>query len=81
MDRTYRRIEDPSIVNLINEKLIEKIQHSIQKLCLEGDRARPQKSGDSDIMFTSIEGDEFDQDEYGGNLWLASSWYLLLDFY
>jgi hypothetical protein len=61
---SYRHNEDPSILNVINEKLIDKIQHSIQKLCLESDRTCPKKSGDSDIMFTSIEGDEFDEEEY-----------------
>ncbi|CAF2630534.1 unnamed protein product [Rotaria sp. Silwood2] len=61
----YRHDEDSSILNSINEKLIEKIQHLIEKLCLESDRAGPKKSGDSDIMFTSIEGDEFDKEICG----------------
>ena len=55
-----RENEDPTILNPINEKLIDKTQHSIQKLCLKSDRTHPQKSGDSDIMFTSMEADEFD---------------------
>jgi hypothetical protein len=49
-------MKDPSIINLINQKLINKIEHAIRKKCLE--------SGDSDIMFTSLEGDDFDEDRY-----------------
>lgn len=55
-----RNNEEPSILHLINDKLIGKLQRSMQKLCSASERANPQKSGDSDIMFTSIEGDEFD---------------------
>ena len=61
---TYRVNEDPSIINVINDKLIEKIQQSIQKLCLDSHRGASKRSGDSDIMFTSIEGDEFDEERY-----------------
>jgi hypothetical protein len=61
---TYRHNEDSSILNLINEKLIENIQQSIQKLCLTSGRAGSQKSGYSDIMSTSMENDEFDEEEY-----------------
>jgi len=61
---TYRHNEDPSILNMINQKLIDKIQHSIKKLCLETDRSCPKKSGDSDIMSTSIEVDDFDKEQY-----------------
>jgi hypothetical protein len=57
----YRYHEHSSVLNLINEELIKKIQHSIVKLCLKSDRAGPQKSGDSDIMFTLIGGDEFEE--------------------
>ncbi len=64
LEWTYRHNEDPSILNLINQKLIDQIQRSIEKLCLEIDRGHPKKSGDSDIMFTSMEGDEFDKSEY-----------------
>ncbi len=61
---TYRHNEDSSILNLINEKLIENIQQSIQNLCLTSGRASSQKSGDSDIMSSSMENDEFDEEEH-----------------
>jgi hypothetical protein len=32
-------------------------------MCLDTNRDAPKISGDSDIMFTSIEGDEFDEKE------------------
>jgi hypothetical protein len=40
---SYRHNKDPSILNLINEKLIDKIQRSIQKLCLKSLRDSPKK--------------------------------------
>ena len=55
-----RNNEDPSILQSINQKLIAKLQRSIQKLCLASGRAPPKKSGDSDVMYTSLDGDEFD---------------------
>lgn len=55
-----RKNEDPSILDMINNKLIAKLQQSIKKLCLENERSSPKKSGDNDIMLTSIEGDDFD---------------------
>ncbi|CAF2705497.1 unnamed protein product [Rotaria sp. Silwood2] len=61
----YRLNEDPSIINEINDKLIEKLQYLIQKILVESGRdGRPKKSGDSDIMFTSMEGDEIEEQEY-----------------
>ena len=56
--------EDPSIVDSINEKLIDKIQRVITRLCLESDRTGSKESGNSDIMFTSMEGDGFDMERY-----------------
>ncbi|CAF4400175.1 unnamed protein product [Rotaria sordida] len=61
----YRLSEDPSIVNEINDKLIEKLQYLIKKILVGSDRdGDPKKSGDSDIMFTSMEGDEIEKLEY-----------------
>ncbi|CAF5031090.1 unnamed protein product, partial [Rotaria sp. Silwood1] len=62
---TYRLKEDPSIIKEINDKLIEKLQYLIQKILVESDRCgRPRKSGDSDIVSTSMEGDELEEQEY-----------------
>jgi hypothetical protein len=62
---TYRLNEDPSIINETSDKLIEKIQYLIEKILLETDRSgRPKKSGDSDVMFTPMEGDEIEEQEY-----------------
>ncbi|CAF2075854.1 unnamed protein product [Rotaria magnacalcarata] len=60
----HRDNEDRLIINLINDKLIEKIQHLIKRLCLESDRDDSKKRGDSDIMSTSMEGDEIAEREY-----------------
>jgi len=61
----YRSNEDPLIIKEINDKLIEKIQYLIKKILLEGARkGDPKKSGDSDVMSTSMEGDEIDERYY-----------------
>ncbi|CAF0892498.1 unnamed protein product [Rotaria sordida] len=61
----YRSNEDPSIINQINDKLIEKLQNLIQKILVESGRdGHPKKSGDSDIMYTSMEGDELEERHY-----------------
>jgi hypothetical protein len=59
----YRPDEDPAIINLINDKLIEKIQYSIQKLCLETNHLLSKNTGDSDIIDTSLEEKAFDKKE------------------
>ncbi|CAF1515281.1 unnamed protein product [Rotaria sordida] len=52
----YRLNEDPSIINEINDKFIEELQDLIKKILVESGRdGDPKKSGDSDIMFTSME--------------------------
>jgi hypothetical protein len=60
----YRPDEDPAIINLINDKLIEKIQYSIQKLCLETNHLLSKNTGDSDIMQISLEEEAFDEQEF-----------------
>jgi hypothetical protein len=60
----YRLNEDPTIINLINDKLIEKIQYSIKKLCLKTNRGSPKNSGDSDIMHTSLEAEAFEKEKF-----------------
>ena len=60
----YRLNEDPAIINLINDKLIEKIQYSIQKLCLETNHLLSKNTGDSDIMQISLEEEAFDEQEF-----------------
>jgi hypothetical protein len=62
--RIYRPDEYPEIINIINDKLIEKIQYLIQKLCLESNRGAPKNSGDSDIMLTSLEEEAFDKKRF-----------------
>lgn len=57
-----RDAEDSSIIESINEKLVEKLKRAIQKLCLDSNRSGPHKSGDSDVMFASVEVDEYDQE-------------------
>ncbi|CAF1124178.1 unnamed protein product [Didymodactylos carnosus] len=61
---TYRNNEDSSILNVINEKLIDKVKQSIKRRCLQTNRAGPVKSGDSDIMHTSLGEDEFDSIDF-----------------
>ncbi|CAF4289045.1 unnamed protein product, partial [Rotaria sordida] len=61
----YRLNEDPSIINEINDKFIEELQDLIKKILVGSDRdGDPKESGDSDIMFTSMKGDEFEKLEY-----------------
>jgi hypothetical protein len=60
----YRPNEDPAIINLINDKLIEKIKLIIQKLCLKTNRGSPKNSGDSDIMHTSLEEEAFEKEQF-----------------
>ncbi|CAF1361505.1 unnamed protein product [Adineta steineri] len=60
-----RSNEDPTIINEINNKLTEKIQYLIEKILIENNRhGVPKKSGDSDIMYTSMEGDDFEERKY-----------------
>ncbi|CAF1421067.1 unnamed protein product, partial [Adineta steineri] len=57
--------EDPTIINEINDKLTEKIQYLIEKILIENDRhGVPKTSGDSDIMFTSMDRDDFEERTY-----------------
>jgi len=56
-----RETEDSSIIESIDRKLVDKLEHAIQKLYLNSERSGPKKSGDSDTMYTSIEEDQFDQ--------------------
>jgi hypothetical protein len=55
----YRLNEDPAIINLINNKLIEKIQYLIEKLCPETNHRAPKNSGDSDFIEISPEEEAF----------------------
>jgi hypothetical protein len=59
----YRHEEDPAIIDLINNMLIEKIQNSIQKLCRKNNRRGPNNSGDSDIMHISLKEKAFDEEQ------------------
>lgn len=56
----YRPDEDETILNNINGKLIDLLQKSIKHLSMDIHRVGPLKSGDSDIMCTSMEEDDFD---------------------
>lgn len=57
---TPRPNEDETILIGINEKLMDILQKSIKQLSMEIHRIGPLKSGDSDIMLTSLEEDHFD---------------------
>jgi hypothetical protein len=59
----YRLNEDPAIINLIDDQLIEKIQNSIQELCRKNNRRGPNNSGDSDIMHISLKEKAFDEEQ------------------
>ena len=56
-----RKNEDSSIIESIDRKLIDKLEHAIRKLYLDSDRSGPKTSGESDTMYTSIEEDQFDE--------------------
>lgn len=56
-----RQSEDPAIVQAIDGKVREKIKQSIKKICAESERSGIKRSGDSDLMATSLEEDEFDE--------------------
>ena len=56
----HRKGEDECILNVINQKLVDKLLRAIRKVCVDSDRADPLKSGDSDIMWTSLEAEQFD---------------------
>ena len=56
-----RKSEDLSIIRSIDDKLIDELKETIRKLSLQSDRSGPKKSGESDIILTSLEEDQFDQ--------------------
>ncbi|UJR37166.1 hypothetical protein I4U23_029875 [Adineta vaga] len=61
----FRENEDPDIINMINQELIKRIEQAIEKRCTDSERNSRKKSDDSDIIATSLEGDDFDGEMYG----------------
>lgn len=57
---SLREDEDSSIIHTIEKKLIEILKNELKKRLTDQQRSGTKKSGDSDIMFTSIEEEEFD---------------------
>ena len=58
---SLRQSEDPAIVQSIDEKLVDKVKEWITRTWLDSKRTGAKRSGDSDIMSTSLEEEEFDK--------------------
>ena len=68
----YRQGEDPAVLDAVDQKLIEKIERTIMRTCLDKKRSGVKKSGDSDQMSTSLDEEEFDQEFWNRRHHLAA---------
>ena len=60
----YREGEDPVVLDAVDQKLLDRIKAVILRTCAQKIRSTTKKSGDSDIMFTSLEGEEFENEDW-----------------